>query len=230
MLQGKTFRLLLIILFLVTASAQSSVVTLGQAALMSLDYHHYADSLNATVMDKRLSADGVEFDILFPGNTGSDSQMFYGSSVYGGAGTLVWGDLSDYDLFQLDVQLLQVQGYTAQEAEPFELWFSPMVDDGTHPKAFQGQLLSTAAGQSAATALMDISLLSVGEFNKGDLIFEIGYEIHMDDPTVWPSDGVTITLLLSPTAGATQIAPEPTSVSLFLLGALRLFAKRKKHQ
>ena len=218
---------LLIMLTLAALTAQGSVVTLGQSGLMSLDYYHASEMLTTRVIEKSLSGDGVEFKIQVQGNSGSDSQMFYGSSVFGGAGSLVFADLSSYDQFQMDVTLLGVEGYTDPQAESFELWFSPMVYDSSSYKFFNGELLSTAAGRNTATASMDIGSLSAGYSKNGDWIFEIGYAIHMDDPTVWPAEGVTLSLLISPTQGADQIVPEPMSMSFFTIGLLGLALRKR---
>lgn len=226
MFQDKIICLLLISIC-VAATTHASVVTLGQPGLMSLDYYHSSETLTARVIEKRLSGEGVEFDIRFQGNTGSDSQMFYGSSVFGGAGSLVFTDLSSYDQFQINVELLAIENYTDTQAESFELWFSPMIYDSASYKFFNSELLSTSVGQNAATASMDIGLLAAGDSANGDWIFEIGYEIHKDNPTVWPSEDVTVTLLLSPTYGAVQIVPEPMSISFFAIGALGLLLRKK---
>ncbi|MBN2512292.1 MAG: hypothetical protein JXB18_05090 [Sedimentisphaerales bacterium] len=213
---------------LVAAAAHASAVTLSQSALMSLDYDHSSEALTAQVIEKRLSGNGVEFDIYFQGNGGADSQMFFGSSVFGGAGSLVFADFSAYDAFQMDVALLKVGGYDNPQAESFELWFSPMVYDSISYKFFNAELLSTAVGNNTATASMDIGLLSAGNRVHGDWIFEIGYEIHMDDPTAWPTEGVILSLLISPTEGADQIIPEPISLSFLIMGGLCLIAVRRK--
>lgn len=226
MFRMKSFHFILAFIFSPIFSVNASVVTLGQPGLMSLDYHNAADSLTARVVDKRLSGQGVEFDILFAGNSGSDSQMFYGSSVFDGDGALVFEDLSSFDYYQIDVQLLEVHGYTSQQAESFELSFSPMVYDSDSYKYFSSELISTAAGNDAATASMDISFLAAGNSVSGDWIFEIGYEIHMDDPDVWPADETMITLLLSPTDGATQLIPEPITILLLGFGGLMLRKRR----
>ncbi len=212
----------------VATAAHASVVTLSQAALMSLDYQHASDALTPQVIGKRLSGNGVEFDIYFRSNGGADSQMFFGSSVFGGAGSLVFADFSAYDTFQMNIALLKVEGYTNPQAESFELWFSPMVYDSVSYKYFNAELLSTAVGHNTATASMDIGLLSAGNRVHGDWIFEIGYEIHMDDPTAWPKEGVILSFLISPTEGAAQIIPEPVSLPFLIIGGLRLIAARRK--
>ena len=209
--------------------ANASVVTLNQAGLMRLDYYNAGNYLTTRVIDKRISGDGVEFDISFLGNTGSDSQMFYGSSIFGGNGSLTIANLSNYDQFQIDVELIEIKGYTNQEAEMLEICFSPMVHDGVSYKNFNSQILSTASTQTKVTASMDLSLLAIGESKRGDLILDLGYEIHMDDPTVWPLEGTIVTLFLSPTTGADHAIPETTTISIFAIGALSLMFKRRLH-
>ncbi|AQQ71013.1 hypothetical protein SMSP2_01377 [Limihaloglobus sulfuriphilus] len=207
-------------------TANASVVTLGRDGLMSLDYYHSSQNLTPRVIDARPSGGSVEFDVEFPGNSGSDSQMFYGSSLYGGEGSLIIQDISGYSQFQMNFELLGIQGYTAQESETFELWVSPMVHDGDTYKFFPSALVSTAAGSTQASPAMDVSLLAAGIAKKGDMILEIGFELHMDDPTLWPASGAVATLLVTPAAGADQIVPEPVSILLLSYGAMFIMSRK----
>ncbi len=220
----KAILVLFVALFITVACAGASTVTLSQAALMNLDYAPFSN-LTAEVVGKRISGDGVEFDISFKGNAGQDSQIFYSSSIFGGSGSLVFGDISQYDYFGLDVELLAVDSAAGSGIENFELWFSPMVDDGDTRKPFAPVFLSSAQGQNSAQALMNVSFLATGLAQKGDLVFEFGFEAHMDNPDNWPSDGALVTLLVSPTQGAQQIVPEPTTALLLLSCGLLLRRK-----
>lgn len=216
----------LMVLSLGSTCTHAADVTLNDGALMSLDFHSAAQFTPQVTAQTDILGPGVLFDISFPGNGGLDSQMLYASSIFGGAGSLVANDISLYDNFQLAFTYESISCAGLGDLEDLQLWVSPFVNDGDNWKYFLPELIGIAPGQdNTKVASMNISQLA-GVIAPGDNILEIGFEVHMDYPDAWDPACDSVSLIIAPAEGAVAI-PEPTTLTILVLGGLSLLRRQK---
>ena len=211
-----------------TLSACASAVdfTLSPEGLMALDYNYYPD-LTAQVVERKRSGTGVEFSILYQGNSDDDGSLFSVCCLMGGEKRMAGADISLYDAFALQFELVSVNGLSSPDtAGPLIVgavinhsedggWaYNPQVldfDSVYHP--------TVATSRTPTTA---------------DTISTIGIVANIPSPwwpppeiNPWPESGALVKLLIEPVPGAVPI-PEPTSAILLGIGLLAATRRRRK--
>lgn len=178
--------------------AKNRAFTLSQQAILSLDdtqaARYYQPVFTATVTARRPQAKGgVELDILFPSTKGRDDTLMLTSNQGAGAKTLVGLEVGAYQAYSLKFTVLTVDG-----------------SDTASPNMTVGALIGPTAdnrGFAYAPARIGLSsnrsaISNTGGFAPKTSVLGLDISLFGDR---WPDGPHTMTVLVEPVEGATQL-------------------------